>query len=180
MIGVTNDCYDTVRHQQKIMSWIEMLPVIFKPIDLDDRVRFLAIGWHEYQWELLEPNLLDKIKMVPPLPDRPWDLMLSYDEFRPGERELRKMSNEFQDVTEHLRASPEMEVETFHDDYGRRRSPRARRGQEEEFDDEASDRRSADQGDHRSDKSRAGSRSPDPPQRNERRYRCRKRPRNDS
>ena len=39
----------------------------------------------EYQWELLEPNLLDKIKMVPPMPDRPWDLMLCYDEFRPGD-----------------------------------------------------------------------------------------------
>ena len=49
MIGVTNDCYDTVRHQQKIMSWIEMLPVIFKPIDLDDRVRFLANGWRKYR-----------------------------------------------------------------------------------------------------------------------------------
>ena len=39
----------------------------------------------EYQWELLEPNLLDKIKMVPPMPDRPWDLMLCYDEFSPGD-----------------------------------------------------------------------------------------------
>ena len=49
MIGVTNDCYDTVTHRQKIMSWIEMLPVIFKPIDLDDRVRFLATGWRKYR-----------------------------------------------------------------------------------------------------------------------------------
>ena len=49
MIGVTNDCYDTVTHRQKIMSWIQMLPVIFTPIDLDDRVRFLAIGWRKYR-----------------------------------------------------------------------------------------------------------------------------------
>ena len=55
----------------------------------------------EYQWELLEPNLLlahvvgscpalqDVYRVAleawPPTPDRPWDLMVCYDEFAPGD-----------------------------------------------------------------------------------------------
>ena len=49
MIGVTNDCYDTVTHRQKIMKWIEMLPNVFKPADLIDRIRFLKSAWRKYQ-----------------------------------------------------------------------------------------------------------------------------------
>ena len=74
MIGVTNDCYDTVTH------WLLRLALK------------LPTESCEYQWELLEPNLLlahvvgscpalqDVYRVAleawPPTPDRPWDLIV--------------------------------------------------------------------------------------------------------
>ena len=80
------------------------------------------------------------------------------------ERELRGLANQFQDVTHHVRADARFEVQTFHDERRRRpcvRSVSPQRGEsqfkEEEFDEDASDQRSADQGDHRSDRRSATS-----------------------
>ena len=87
----------------------EQYPVNRRQIlnDLGEESRLLRLALKlptesgECQWELLEPNLLlahvvgscpalqDVYRVAlearPPTPERPWDLMVCYDEFSPGD-----------------------------------------------------------------------------------------------
>ena len=87
----------------------EQYPVNRRQIlnDLGEESRLLRLALKlptesgEYQWELLEPNLLlahvvgscpalqdvyrVALEAKPPTPERPWDLMACYDEFAPGD-----------------------------------------------------------------------------------------------